>query len=287
MRRAIRSLDFKDAIAWFHVPHPGFLAKQLGEKLTVFYCIDDYSRLPEVDEIAVQDMDDTLTATADIVFTCNKTLMETHSRHNANVHLSPHGVEFEMFALSASPTMEIPEEAKELRRPVIGWWGVLDLRVDISILEHVAVARPNWTILLIGRTAVNVAALSRLANVVLVGTKPYTDLPKWAKAIDVCILPYTQSAWTERSSPLKVREYLAAGKPIVATPFPEAEMFGSLVQVVADGPGFVCAIEEALATDTPERISLRQKAVRSNTWETVVDNVLEKLEAELRARRGK
>jgi glycosyltransferase involved in cell wall biosynthesis len=141
--------------------------------------------------------------------------------------------------------------------------------------------------LLIGRTAVNVAALSRLANVVLVGTKPYTDLPKWAKAIDVCILPYTQSAWTERSSPLKVREYLAAGKPIVATPFPEAEMFGSLVQVVADGPGFVCAIEEALATDTPERISLRQKAVRSNTWETVVDNVLEKLEAELRARRGK
>ena len=287
MRRAIRSLGFNDAIAWFHVPHPGFLARQLGEKLTVFYCIDDYSRLPDVDEFAVQDMDDALTATADIVFTCNRTLMETHSRHNANVHLSPHGVDTGMFARSTSPETAVPEEVTKLQRPVIGWWGVLDPRVDISILEHVAVARPNWTILLIGRVAADVSALSRLANVVFVGTKPYTDLPRWAKAIDVCILPYAQAVWTERSSPLKVREYLAAGKPVVATPFPEAQMFGALVQVVADGPGFVCAIEEALAMDTPERAVLRQKAVESNTWDATVENVLEKLKAELRARRGK
>jgi glycosyltransferase involved in cell wall biosynthesis len=284
IRRAIRNLDFNDAIAWFHVPHPGFLARQLGEKLTVFYCVDDYSRLPGVDEIAVQEMDDTLTAAANIVFACNRRLMETHLQHNANVHLSTHGVDAEMFALSTSPETEIPEGASKLRRPVIGFWGVLDPRVDISILEHLAVVRPNWTILLIGRAAVDVSALSRLANVVLVGTKPYTELPRWAKAIDVCILPYAQSAWAERSSPLKLQEYLAAGKPIVATPFPEAQMFGTLVQVAADGPGFVSAIEEALATDTPERASLRQKAVQSNTWDAVVESVLEKIYAELRAR---
>ena len=121
IRRAIRILDFNNAIAWFHVPHPGFLARQLGEKLTVFYCVDDYSKLPGVDEIAVRDMDDTLTEAADIVFTCNRRLMETHLQHNANVHLSPHGVDAGMFALSTSPETEIPEEAKKLRRPVIGW----------------------------------------------------------------------------------------------------------------------------------------------------------------------
>jgi len=286
MRRAIRRLDFEDAVAWFHVPHPGFLAKQLGEKLTVFYCIDDYSKLPEVDGIAVQEMDDRLTATADIVFTCNRALMETHSRHNAKVHLSPHGVDFDLIARATSPETEIPEEAKELRRPVIGWWGVLDARVDISILEHVAVARSEWTILLIGRVAVDVAALGRLANVVFVGAKPYTELPRWAKAIDVCVLPYAQSALIERSSPLKMREYLAAGKAIVATPFPEARIFGPLVQIATDGPGFVYAIEEALAMDTPERVVLRQKAVESNTWDKTVEDILEKVEAELRARDG-
>jgi glycosyltransferase involved in cell wall biosynthesis len=285
IRRAIRILDFNDAIAWFHVPHPGFLARQLGEKLTVFYCVDDYSKLPGVDEIAVRDMDDTLTEAADIVFTCNRRLMETHFQHNANVQLSPHGVDAGMFALSTSPETEIPEEAKKLRRPVIGWWGVLDPRVNIAILEHLAHARPNWTILLIGRVAVNVSALSRLVNVVLAGPKPYSDLPGWAKAIDVCILPYVQSAWTERSSPLKLQEYLAAGKPIVATPFPEAQTFGTFVQVAADGAGFVCAIEEALAMDTPERATLRQEAVQSNTWDATVENVLEMIEAELRTRR--
>ena len=286
MRRAIQRLGFHDSIAWFHVPHPGFLARQLGEKLTVFYCIDDYSKLPEVDGIAIQEMDDQLTAAADIVFACNRSLMETHSRHNPNVHLSPHGVDNEMFALSTWPETKIPQEASDLRRPVIGWWGVIDSRVNISILEHIATARPNWTILLIGRVAVDAAALSCLANVALVGVKPYADLPRWAKAIDVCILPYTQSEWTERSSPLKLREYLAAGKPVVATPFPEAQIFGSLVQIAADGPGFVSAIEEALELGTPEQAALRQKAVQLNTWDAVVDNALETLEAELRARCG-
>ena len=287
MRRAIRGLDFKEAIAWFHVPHPGFLAGQLGEKLTVFYCIDDYSKLPDVDEAAVQGMDDQLTASADIVFTSNRTLLDTHRRHNANVHLSPHGVDFEMFALASSPESRIPELANGLRRPVIGCWGVLDSRMDLGLLQYIAVARPGWTILLIGRVAFDVSAvasLSRHANVVLVGTQPYSDLPGWAKVMDVCILPYAQSEWTESSSPLKVREYLAAGRPIVATPFPESQMFQSLLQIAADGPGFVRAIEEALATDTPELVALRQHAVRLNTWESVVDNLLEIIEAELRAR---
>ena len=77
MRRAIRRLGFNDAVAWFHVPHPGFLAKQLGEKLTVFYCIDEYSKLPDVDTTAVQAMDDELTIAADIVFACNRKLVDT------------------------------------------------------------------------------------------------------------------------------------------------------------------------------------------------------------------
>ncbi|MGH9606120.1 MAG: hypothetical protein ACRD3N_10535, partial [Terracidiphilus sp.] len=93
IRRAITRLGFNDAVAWFHVPHPGFLAKQLGEKLTVFYCIDDYSKLPGVDGILVKAMDDELTAAADIVFTCNRSLLESHSSLNSNVYVSPHGVD--------------------------------------------------------------------------------------------------------------------------------------------------------------------------------------------------
>ena len=281
VRRAIRRLGFNDAVAWFHVPHPGFLAKHLGEKLTVFYCIDEYSKLPDVDTVAVQKMDDELTVAADVVFTCNQSLLETHRSLNANIHVSPHGVDTEVFALANSLDTEIPEEAKGMNRPIIGFWGLIDRWVDLSILEHIARARPDWTILLIGRVAVDVSVLRRMPNVVFAGTKPYSELPKWAKAIDVCILPFTRTSLMVQSSPLKLREYLAAGKPTVAVPLPESKLLGEVVKTAEDGAGFVIAIEDALAANSPELIALRQKAVEGNTWDATVANVLRKLKEEL------
>lgn len=287
MRRAIRKLGFKDAVAWFHVPHPGFLAKHLGEKLTVFYCIDEYSKLPDVDVTAVQAMDDELTKASDIVFACNQKLVDGHLPLNANVHLSPHGVDTELFALAASPETQIPEEAKGLSRPIIGFWGLVDRWVDLSILEEIARSRPNWTVLLIGRVAVDTTELKRMPNVVFVGTKPYAQLPNWAKAIDVCILPFTRTSLMVQSSPLKLREYLAAGKATVAVPLPETILLGKAIYTAEDGPGFVRAIEEALAEDSPELAAFRQKAVEGNTWDATVANALKKLQAELTHHEGK
>lgn len=287
MRRAIRKLGFKDAITWFHVPHPGFLAKNLGEKLTIFYCIDDYSKLPDVDGISIQAMDDDLTASADIVFACNQSLVDARRPLNANIYLSPHGVDTDVFARASSPDTQIPEELRICSPPIIGSWGLVDQRVDLSILEHIASTRPLWTVLLIGHVAVDAAALRRLPNVVFAGVKPYAELPSWAKAIDVCVLPYTQTSLNLQSSPLKLREYLASGKPIVAVPLPEAELLGKAVQTAVDGPGFVLAIEQALSTDAPELVALRQKAVEGNTWDATVNTVLERIQAELSHRQKK
>lgn len=285
LRRAIKRVGFKDAVAWFHVPHPGFLAKQLGESLTVFYCIDEYSKLPDLDGRAVQAMDDDLTVAADIVFVCSQGLLETHKPLNANTYLSPHGVDTELFALASSPETEIPDEMKGVARPTIGFWGLLERWVDLSILEYIARARPNWTIALIGRVAIDVSPLKRLPNVVFAGVKPYSELPKWAKAIDICILPFTRSSLMLQSSPLKLREYLASGKPTVSVPLPEVQQFGELVQTAVDGPEFVSAIEKSFASDTPELVAQRQRAVHGSTWDATVANVLGKLDEELSSRR--
>ena len=283
MRRAMRNFDFRHAIAWFHLPHPGFLAKQLDEQLTVFYCIDDYSNLPDVDSNAIQQMDDKLTAAADIVFAANQSLMDTHRIRDRNVFLSPHGVDAEMFTPSTTSGAKIPEEANRLQRPVIGWWGVIDSRVDVRLLKELALARPDWTILLIGRVATDVSVLRRLPNIVFAGPKPYAELPAWANTIDVCILPYSQSPWLCHASPFKLREYLSAGKPVVSTLFPEARIFASLVHVAADGPRFVHAIEESLAADSAELATLRRKAVGADTWDATVFHALEKVEAEIQS----
>jgi glycosyltransferase involved in cell wall biosynthesis len=285
IRRAIRRLGFNDAIAWFHVPHPGFLAKHLGEKLTVFYCIDEYSTLPDVDGPAVQKMDDELTVAADIVFACNQKLVDAHRSLNPNIYLSPHGVDTDLFALANSPDTQIPDGVKSLSRPIIGFWGNVEQWVDQPILEHIARVRPTWTILIIGRTAVDVSSLKLLPNIVFAGIKPYAELPSWAKAIDVCILPFKQISLIIQSSPLKLREYLAAGKPTVAVPLPEVKLLGEAVLTAEDGPGFVRAIEDALAANSPELVKLRQKAVAGNTWDATVANVLKQLQGELSRRR--
>jgi glycosyltransferase involved in cell wall biosynthesis len=284
IRRAIRRLGFNDAVAWFHVPHPGFLAKHLGESLTVFYCIDEYSKLPDVDGQAVQSMDDDLTRAADIVFVSSQGLLESHKPLNANIHLSPHGVDTEVFGLATLPETEIPSEAKDWPRPIVGFWGLLDPRVDISLLEHIARARPNWTLLLIGHVQMDVSVLKSMPNVIFMGIRPYMELPRWAKAIDIGLMPYMQNSQIWQSCPLKLREYLAAGKPSVAVPLPGVQQFGNLLRTATDGPGFVRAIEEALAAETPEMVTLRQKAVEGSTWDATVETALKKIEAELLVR---
>jgi glycosyltransferase involved in cell wall biosynthesis len=284
IRKAIRGLGFRDFVSWFHVPHPGFLAGGLGEKLTVFYCIDDYSKLPDVDGVAVQAMDDELTSAADIVFACNQPLADARRPLNGNIYVSPHGVDAEVFALASAPETAVPDEVKSLPRPIIGSWGLVDQRVDLAILEYIARQRPQWTILLIGRIAVDVNALKALPNVVFAGVRPYIELPNWAKAIDVCILPYIQTPLILQSSPLKLREYLASGKPTVAVPLPETELLGEAVRTAVDGPGFVAAIETALAADTPQLAALRRQSIAGNTWDTTVANALEKVTAEMAGR---
>ena len=284
LRRAMKKIGFKQPIAWFHVPHPGFLAGKLGERLTVFYCIDDYSQLPDVDSTSIRTMDDQLTAASDIVFACSQMLVDSHRRINANVHLSLHGVDADLFALASAAETPLPAAAAGMMHPVVGFWGLLDPRVDVSILASIARARPNWTILHVGRVAADVSALKGLSNVVLAGARPYDELPQWAKAIDVCILPYVANSLVMPSSPLKLREFLAAGKPTVTVQLPDVEQFGGLVYLAGSAEQYLAAIEQALAENSPPLEARRRQAVAANTWDAVVERILAALQNQLATR---
>ena len=283
VRRAISRLNFGSFVTWFHVPHPGFLAHRLGEKLAVFYCIDEYAKLPDVDSGSIQEMDDRLTSEADLVFVCSKGLLDSHLPLNPNTHLSPHGVDADLFAQAADQATQMPSEIRAWVRPIIGFWGLVDRWVDLSIIDQIARSRPDWTLVFIGRVAVDVSALTALENIHFLGRRPYSELPGWAKAFDVCILPFVQNSLMLNSSPLKLREYLATGKPIVSVPLPDVQQFGSLVATASNGPDFVRAISDCLSNETVDKSALRQKAVTGCTWDATVGKVLNKLEEELAA----
>jgi glycosyltransferase involved in cell wall biosynthesis len=282
-RRAMRQLGFGRRISWFVVPHPGPLAKRLGEILTVYYCIDDYASYPGMDRVAIQTLDDNLTKQADVVFVAPRALMEPKRRLNPNVHFSPHGVDFEMFSQASDAATELAVEARGLTHPVIGYFGTIGEFVDFDLLSYLAESRPGWTFLFVGFAAADVSRLRRHQNMVFAGPKPYETLPRWAKAFDVAIYPHQVNRQTKHSNPLKLREYLATGKPVVSVVTPETECFSEVVYLAENPEAYLAAIERALREDNPELRRKRMAAVTGVSWDArfqetiaVVDELLER-----------
>jgi glycosyltransferase involved in cell wall biosynthesis len=268
VRRAVRKLGFERRISWFVVVHPGMLAGTMGEEATVYYCTDDHASFPGVDPKTIQPIDDHLTRVADIVFVAPPKLVEAKRALNPNSHYSPHGVDAEMFAKASDPAVQPPEPVRNLQHPVVGYFGNLGEWLDYDLLVNLAKARPNWTFLFIGFAAADVTPLRACGNVVLAGPKPYETLPLWAHAFDVAILPYRMTQQIKHCSPLKLREYLACGKPVVTVRAPETDRYADVVYIAETFPEFLSSIETALAEDNPEeRVRARQQAVRGLTWD--------------------
>ena len=278
VKRALRRLGFARTVSWFMVPHPGFLANAFDEAAVVYYCIDDYAALPDVDARAVADMDAHLTSRADQVFVASSRMLHAKRHVKPSTVLAPHGVDVALFREALDPRLSIAPGARNLRRPVVGFFGLIEKWIDLELIAGLAERRPHWTFLMIGRLAVDPASLRALPNVVFVGPQPYRSLPSWAKAFDVAIIPYRLTRQVMNAAPLKLREYLATGKPIVAVPAPDIEPFAGLIRLARTPEQFTRAIEEALFNDTESDRARRIEATSTMTWDARIAEVVEVVE---------
>jgi glycosyltransferase involved in cell wall biosynthesis len=215
----------------------------------------------------VKEMDEDLTRKADLVFAVSQPLVENKRRLNPNTFYSPHGVDIQLFSRATASETIVPEPARGLDHPVIGFFGVIGQWIDVPLLLFLARSRPEWTFLLVGLVDTDVSELKQLPNVVFVGPQPYLTLPNWAKAFDVGIIPTLRNPQRMNANPLKLREYLATGKPVVTVATPATEVFQDVVCLANTPPEFLQAIEHALATDSPAEQAKRQASVASATWE--------------------
>jgi glycosyltransferase involved in cell wall biosynthesis len=270
VKRAMCHLQFSSPILWFMVPHPAALVGRLGERFVIYYCIDDYASLPGVDVREIERMDQTLTAQAHQVFVSSAMLLKQKLALNPATGYNPHGVDFSLFRQSSDPSLPIAKPAKTLPRPIIGFFGLVESWIDLDLILFLARKRPNWTFLLIGRVAVELGELALQENVVFTGPQPYDGLPAWAKAFDVAIVPYRQNRQVLNSSPLKVKEYLATGKPVVSVRTLEVEHFAGQVHIADSYGEFLSHIEEALASDSELKQRRRMDAVSSMSWDACV-----------------
>jgi glycosyltransferase involved in cell wall biosynthesis len=290
LRRVAKKLP-QPVVLWMYDPCAVSLIGSLGEAFAVYDCVDDYPEQYGPDRRRIA-----LVATADraaarlsrLVFTTTDDLAQRHRQANPRTYLVPNAADFPHFARAADPELA-PQELRDLSRPVIGFAGNLtSAKVDFSLLRAMAAERPDWTLLLVGPARADaegaLASLTSLPNVRWLGWKPYEDLPRYVAAFDVGLCPYQANAYTRNVFPLKVYEYLAAGKPVIAAGTPTLAGLAPDV-VLADGPeSFVASVEAALRRSGAERKQRMALAAR-NTWDARTERLLGLITAELEASR--
>lgn len=275
-------------VLWLYDPCFADAIGHSGERLAVYDCVDDYAQQTGDDarKRATVEWYDTLAASrARVVFATATLLFERHRRVNERTHLVRNVGDYAHF-LPASDRGFVCPELAGLRSPVIGFAGnFLANKVDFALVAAIAQRNPAWTLLLVGparaEAAAGIDALTALDNVCWTGLVSYAELPRFIAAFDVGLIPYLENEYTRSCFPLKLYEYLAAGKPVVATGLPELRGLEPHVVVTEGADGTVAAIERALTTTGPGPAAERQAVARENTWETRAARLLELVADEL------
>jgi glycosyltransferase involved in cell wall biosynthesis len=227
-------------------------------------------------------MDDETTRQADLVFVTSDTLLEAKSRLNTQISVSPHGVEFEHFARSQDPRLPVPNDIAQFRGPVVGFFGLIERFIDLELIDWIAEQRPQWQFVFVGRVAVPAESLPCRANVHFLGKRPYESLPGYAKRFDACIIPYRAGDWSYHANPLKLREYLAAGKPVVAVSTPQTEKFADVVETARTREEFLAGLDRMLERPpTPTETTCRMAKVADASWAARAEVVVRELRTAL------
>jgi glycosyltransferase involved in cell wall biosynthesis len=265
----------KNPISWFTIPHVPSLVGSMGEKLSVYYCTDDHGSLSGVNERVVRAMDEETTRRASLVFVTSATLLEGKRNLNPNVFVSPHGVHVEHFGRAQDERLQAAADVSSLPRPVIGYFGVIEPRIDIELIDYLAEQRPQWTFLLIGRVAIPPHLLPGRSNIHFIGKRPYESLPSYGRIFDATIIPYRQNRFNFHANPLKLREYLAMGKPVVTVSTPEIERYADVVEIASSCEEFLAKLDRVLASHgEAKEIARRLDRVRPEGWNARLEEVL-------------
>jgi len=242
-------------------PSVGVLGR-LGECGAVYLCMDDFLHLPSASPEMIGPLEQDLLARVDAVVCTAESLTRTKVPHTGRVHYLPQGVNYDHFARPRP----VPAELAHLPRPLIGFAGGLSPCCDLELVHALAAANPSGSVVLVGPVSVPLTGL-KLANIHVLGARPYADLPAYVQAFDVGIIPYLLNEWTRAVDPLKLLEYLAAGIPVVTTGIPEAFKYRDVLAIAQDNSAFVSLTAQALAQDGAPTRARRQAVARANTWE--------------------
>ncbi len=262
LRVAMLLLGISRPILWVAIPTAAEMAGRLGEKLLLYQVSDKYDANEDsaLSGQVIRKYDRELKDAADVVLYSGRKLFREATEPNR--YFLEQAVDFEHFSeLKAEPAPELAG----IPHPILGYFGSMDYVMDTELMAEVARLRPGWHWVMLGLKS-NLIRVTA-PNIHFLGAKPYGALPRYIRQFDVCVLPWRETnTFTSYGSAIKVREYLATGKPVVMAPLYEYLETPGL-RFYRGTEGFIAQIEAALAEDTPALAARRQSVVKDGTWD--------------------
>jgi glycosyltransferase involved in cell wall biosynthesis len=277
VRNASLSWNFQHPLLITTLPTAADFVGRLGEIRAVYYCVDDYNLWPGEDGALMRELEERLLRRVDLVVATSGKLQRTRSNGRRSTVLLTHGVDLQHF--KAVGTVPPATDIKNLVHPVVGYYGLVDERCDLQLIASLACSLPHITFLVIGPWKVPQAPLAGLSNVNIVGKVDYAQLPAYLAPVDLLILPYHINQLAEAINPLKLKEYLATGLPVVSTPLPEVVKLHTFLKVAYNASEFRQAVIAGLGQGKRYSVEL-EHFLQGETWEAkaeVLSNMVQEL----------
>ena len=285
----IEAEHISEYVLWYYTPMALSFTDRLSPVAVVYDCMDELSAFKGAPPI-IKAREAELMRRATLVLTGGQSLFEAKRHQHANIHPFPSSVDVAHFAQARRITTE-PQDQRSIPHPRLGFFGVIDERMDIALLDGVAAARPDWHLIMLGPVVkIDATSLPQRSNIHYLGSKRYEDLPQYVAGWDVALLPFARNEATRFISPTKTPEYLAAGKPVVSTTIRDVvRPYGKqgLARIADDVPAFVQACAAAMAEDAVERITQGDAFLRQTSWDGTWTRIRSLLDEVLHRNRGR
>ena len=277
IKRLATNRGLTNPILWIAIPTAADMIGTLDESVVVYHVSDKYDANTmdhATDPALIRRLHEQAIDAADLIFYSGRKLFTEATRGAERSHLLEQGVEYDHWRHVNDGTMEVAAEIARIPRPRLGYFGAVEpWLVDQELIKRASQQRPEWHWIFIGNRSRGLE-IEELPNVHFLPPVPYQELPSYAAGFDVCVLPWeTEQSFTSYGSAIKVREYLATGKPVVISPLPEYEPMRDVLRIARTRDDFIRMIEDALHENDAAAAAMRQAAVSSGTWDARAESV--------------
>jgi UDP-N-acetylglucosamine transferase subunit ALG13/glycosyltransferase involved in cell wall biosynthesis len=271
VRKAIARMGMRQPLLWIACPPGADFVDDIPHRSLVYQRTDKFETYPDVDPERIRAFDIDMKRRADVTLFCSSSLQAAEKDECRRSLFADHGVDFDRFATARSE----PEDVRDIPRPRVGFVGGIDSHTfDPELFRNVVKQLPDVSFVLVGACSLP-EGWCPFPNVHLLGQRPYESVADYMASSDVLIMPWNQNSWIESCNPVKLKEYLAVGRPVVTTPFGELARYDGHVEIARGADEFAARIRACLASP-PDRHRLRQR-VENETWTAKADLVLDAL----------